>query len=247
MPRFPILPVLIAAVICHTGLAAGEAKMNEFPFEPTKDVRVSFDPAETAHNGGGCTVLRVRAAKEAAAECILMDFDHKALATVIEKNAKTKGMTIKLQLVLRGMVSLQKATIEAALLETPSEWLEGDKNFQMAVKGEVTPMAPAYQVDKWLNTKGKPVYDLRELFYDKISNGLLSMGNSKTVDVDPSQIEKTIELELDPKFAYNLVKNPASKGLILFTRSGDFNTAVDFYSKEQNGKPPKLVVSVPAK
>src|SRR5881628_521183 len=121
------LPAL-AFFFIHVAAAAAETpRANELSLPPVKDVRITFYPAESEFNGGASPRLRTSNIKLNAGEAIIMDFDRAAIAAFLEKN-KEKRVAAKLVMISRGLHHGSTAKIEAAALDTASDWNEGDKS-----------------------------------------------------------------------------------------------------------------------
>ncbi|MCW8130502.1 MAG: hypothetical protein KIS92_09155 [Planctomycetota bacterium] len=232
-----ILPVLCAVLGCLCEAAAEDSPL---ALPATKDVRVTFYPAEAEFNGGRSPRLRTSNIKLNAGEAILMDFDRAAVAAFLEKN-KARQVSAKLVLVSRGLRHGSSAKVEVAALDTASDWVEGEQAQAAAAKGEPTFKAAQHETKAWTTPDGKEVANLRDLFYDSAMDTLKTLLNENSVTVRTADSEKPVEVELDAKFLEHLAKAPACKGLIVFNR--DRSMLSDFYSREHDTHGPKLVLT----
>lgn len=223
------------------GEAADASRANALSLPAVKDVRVTFYPAESEFNGGTSPRLRTSNLKLNAGEAILMDFDRKALADFLDKN-KDKRVAAKLVLVSRGLHHGSTAKIEAAALDTSSDWNEGDKSQTKASKGEACFVAAQFETKPWTTAEGKEVPNLRDLLYDAKADTIKTVLNSNTLTVKESDAEKPVALELDAKFVEHLARAAECKGLVVFNR--DRNMLADFYSREQDNNAAKLVLTL---
>ena len=236
------LVLVLALALARSAIAAEPASSDPL-FVPTKDVRLSFFVDEVHYNGGQSSHLRARSVTKNAGEVFIIDFDRKAVATWIEKQ-KGKPVVGKLMMTCTGVGSAAKAKLETAVLETTADWVEGGQQGSTAAKGEPSFLEAQTGVAPWTNAKGKKVEDLRALFYDKAFDKVLAPANSTPLEVDAADKDKLVTVELDPVFMRHFA-SPTCKGLIFFTREGD--ATIDFYSREQVGKEPKLALSVVGK
>ena len=237
-----MLAVLVSGAVAVSTAAAGEAgPSNELSLPPTKDVRVTFHPTEADFNGGTSPRLRTSNIKLTAGEAIIMDFDRAGIAAFLDKS-KDKRIAARLILVSRGLHHGSTAKVEAAALDTASDWSEGDKSQAKAAKGEATFVAAQYETKPWTTADGKEVANLRELFYDSNADTIKTLLNANTLTVQASDAEKPVVLELDAKFVEHLAKAANCKGLIVFNR--DRAMLADFYSREHDRNGPKLVLAV---
>ena len=142
--------LIVLILLLSAGIAAAAEKdpANELSLPPTKDVRITFYPAEAEFNGGASPRLRTRNIKLNAGEAIIMDFDRAVLAAFMDKN-KDKHIAARLILVSRRLHHGSTAKIEAATLDTTSEWIEGDKSQTKASKGESTFVAAQFETKPW--------------------------------------------------------------------------------------------------
>ena len=232
-----VISVLLLATV--TGFAA-EPDPGELALPATKDVRVTGHPDEAEFNGGASPRLRTSNIKQNAAEVSLLDFDRAALAAFLEKN-KDKTVSAKLVLVSRGLHHGSSAKVELAALDTDSDWIEGDKNAAKAAKGEPAFVAAQFETKPWTSADGKELANLRELFYDTATDTVKTPLNANALTVKETEEDKAVSLSLDAKFLTHLATDARCKGLILFNR--DRTMLADFYSREQDGKGPKLVVT----
>lgn len=216
----------------------------ELALPASKDVRVTFHSTEAEFNGGASPRLRTSNIKINAGEAIIMAFDRAAIANFLEQH-KDRRVTAKLILVSRGLRHGSSAKIEAAALDTASDWNEGDKSQAKAAKGEAAFVAAQYETKAWTTADGKEVANLRELFYDRETDALKTLLNAHAVTVKAADAEKPVTLELDVKFIAHLAGAPACKGLIVFNR--DRTMLADFYSREHDRHGPRLVLSAAEK
>jgi len=235
------LPALAFFLIHAAAAAAEKPAANELSLPPAKDVRITFYPAESEFNGGASPRLRTSNIKLNAGEAIIMDFDRAAIAAFLDKN-KDKRVAAKLVMVSRGLHHGSTAKIEAAALDTASDWNEGDKTQTKASKGEATFVAAQFETKAWTTADGKEVPNLRDLFFDSASDTIKTLLNGPTLTVKAADTEKPVALELDATFVEHLARSANCRGLIVFNR--DRNMLADFYSREQDNNGPKLVLSV---
>ena len=221
--------------------AAAESDPGALTLPATKDVRVTCHRDEADFNGGASPRLRTSNIKQNAAEVTLLDVDRAALAAFLEKN-KDKTIAAKLVLVSRGLHHGSSAKVELAALDTDSDWIEGDKNAAKAVKGEPTFLAAQFETKLWTGADGKEVANLRDLFYDTAADTVKTPLNAHTLTVKASEEDKEVSFDLDAKFLTHVATDAHCKGLILFNR--DRNMLADFYSREQDGKGAKLVLTI---
>jgi hypothetical protein len=232
------LLLLLTSGLCA---AADAGPANALTLPAVKDVRVTFYPSEAEFNGGISPRLRTSNIKINAGEAILMDFDRKELAGFLDKN-KDKRFAAKLVLVSRGLHHGSTAKIEAAALDTASDWNEGDKSQTKAAKGEACFVAAQFETKPWTNAEGKEVANLRELLYDAKTDSIKTVLNSNTLTVKAGDAEKPVALELDAKFVEHLARAAECKGLVVFNR--DRNMLADFYSREHDSNAAKLVLTL---
>ena len=237
------LELCVIAVLSAGLASAAETDPHELTLPATKDVRITCHRDEAEFNGGASPRLRTSNIKANAGEIVIMDFDRATLAAFLEKN-KGKAITAKLVLISRGLHHGKTATVEAAALDTASEWTEGDKIQTKAAKGEAAFVAAQFETRAWTTADGKEVANLRDVFYDAATDAIKTSFNSKTLTINASEEDKPVAMELDAKFVEHLATSEQCKGLLVFNR--DRNMLADFYSREQDGKGPKLVLTVSA-
>ena len=227
--------------VCVLGVAwvaaAAAAGAASLKLEPTKDARVLGHRSEVGQNCGRSSRLRTVGIKQGSAEFVIMDFDRAALKAFLEKN---EGKTIsgKLVLVVR-QVQGPKTKLEVATIDAGVDWVEGTKSQQDAEKGECCALWAQQVVKKWAPADGKEVGRFKELVYD--GEKVTTVLNSKGVELAKDDGGKTVEIELDEKLVKHLGTNQNCRGLFLFHR--DPQAKVDVFSREQNRKQPRLVVT----
>ncbi len=237
--RAPILMIVLLLTLASTCTPAVETPAIETSFAATKDVRIPFDPSEVNFNCGQSARLRARDLGGKSGEAVVLDFERKAIASFLDAH-KRKRISAHLVIFCKeGQAA--SATVDAAILDTTSEWTEGTKNGATASEGEVTFAAAEFGGKPWTNADGKAVADFRELFYDKAYEKFRTLVNAHVVQVGPDDKGKPVRLELDGKFLECLARSPTCKGLILCTR-GD--ATADFSSREQSGQVPRLVLTI---
>lgn len=230
---------ITVATIGMLALAAG-VRAEPQEFLPTKDLRMMCHTEEQDFNGGQSTRLRTTGLERSGAEFPVMDFDHAALKTFLEAN-KDKKVTAKLVLVIREVAGVQDAPVklEAATVDAAADWNEGEGNQVKAKKGEACYNAAQLDEKKWATADGKEVDNFLALVQkDGQPTGKV---NSKGAEVAKDAADKTVEIVLDEAFLKHLATNAKCRGLFLFLR--DKSARVDLFSREQQAKTPKLVLS----
>lgn len=228
----------VATIAVLALVSAAQAEPQEFL--PTKDLRLMCHTEEQDANGGQSTRLRTTSLERSGAEFPVMDFDHAALKAFLDEN-KGKKVTAKLVLVIREVAGVQDAPVklEAAAVDSAVDWNEGEGNQVKAKKGEACYAAAQAEEKKWATADGKEVASFLELVQkDGQPTGLV---NGKGADVAKDAADKTVEIVLDEAFLKHLATDAKCRGLFLFLR--DKTARIDVFSREQNAKTPKLILS----
>ena len=225
---------LVVCVMCLAA-AAGAATLT---LEATKDGRILGHRSEVNQNCGKSSRLRTVGIMRGSAEFVIMDFDRARLKAFIEVN-KGKALSGKLMLNVRQVQGGEKAKLEVASLDCSVDWVEGEGSQKKAQRGEACALAAQFDVKKWAKADGTEVGRFKELVYD--GKEVTTVLNSKGVEVSKADAKKYVEIELDEALIKHLGTDANCRGLFLLHR--DKRVKADVYSREQNRRGPKLVVT----
>lgn len=229
---------LVCVFVVALVVAAGAAAAEELALPATRDARIMGHRTEVKYNGGTSSRLRAVSVTKSSAEFVIMDFDRAALKAFVDRH-KGKALTGKLVVFLRE-VQRDTAKVEVASLDSATDWNEGERSQQAAEKGECCAAAAQLDVKEWTRPDGTKVNTFRDLIYDAAAKKIRTVLNSKSVEVKAGQTG-TIEIELDEKLLRHIATNDKCRGIFLFHRSS--RAQVDFFSREQNRKVPRLTVA----
>ena len=227
------------ALVCGLVLMmASSAAAATLTLQATKDARILGHRSEVNQNCGKSARLRTVGITRGSAEFVIMDFDRASLKEFLEKN-KGKAVSGKLMLNVRQVQGAEKVKVEVATIDCAVDWVEGTGTQTKAKKGESCALAAQFEVKKWAKPDGTEVARFKAMVYD--GNEVTTVLNSKGVEVKPADAKKYVEIELDEKLIKHLGTDANCRGLFLFHR--DKRAKADIYSREQNRRAPKLVVT----
>ena len=227
--------VLTCALVLALVSGAAAATLT---LSPTKDARVLGHRSEVNQNCGKSTRLRMVGIARGTAEFVIMDFDRAQLKEFVETH-KEKTLSGKLMLNVREVQGGEKIKVEVATIDCGVDWAEGTGVQTKAKKGESCALAAQFEVKKWAKPDGTEVERFKPLVYD--GKEVTTVLNSKGVEVSQGDAGKYVEIELDEKLIKHLGTDANCRGLFLFHR--DKQAKADIYSREQNRRAPKLVVT----
>jgi hypothetical protein len=228
--------VLTCALVLVLAVAVA-ADAAQLSLEATRDARIMGHRAERDQNGGKCSRLRTVGVVRGSAEFMILDFDRAKLKGFLEKQ-KDKKISGTLQVQVREM-HCDKVKVEVATLDAGADWAEGERCQKKAKKGECCALAARMDEAKWTTADGKEVERFRDLVYD--GDKITTRVNSAGVEVTRKDEKSYVEIKLDEAFVKHLAAAEHCRGLFLFHR--DKQAKVDFFSREQNRREPKLVVT----
>lgn len=210
-------------------------KADTLTLPATRDTRMTHHSSELDNNSGKSNRLRVTSITKKSSEFVLLDFDRAALKAFLDQYAG-QDFEGKLSLVVRE-VQGGAAKVEVCALDSAVDWNEGDNDLKKAAPGEATAIEAQTGKTKWKTASGEEVEKFRDLIVK--DDAVVALVNSKGVTADNGSGE--IEIPLDDAFLRHLATDPNCRGIVLFHREP--NSKVDFFSRDQHGKSPKLVVS----
>jgi len=204
----------------------------------TKDARILGHRSEVNQNCGKSSRLRMVGITRGSAEFVIVDFNRAQLKEFLEQQ-KDKAVSGKLMINVREVKAGEKIKVEVATIDCAVDWVEGTGVQAKAKKGESCALAAQFETKKWAKPDGTEVARFKEMVYD--GNEVTTVLNSKGVEVRPADARKYVEIELDEKLIKHLGTDANCRGLFLLIR--DKKAKVDLYSREQNRRGPKLVVT----
>lgn len=225
---------LVATLAALVGTSGAES----LTLHPTRDTAVSGHPREAEYNNGRGTRLRTAALQGDDSGFVLIDFDREALADFIERHGE--DVSAKLVLHVR-QVQGGPATIEVGALDSSADWNEGRGAFGPAQEGEATARMAQHGLESWATPDGREVDTFRDLFYDPTTGEINMVLNRSTIEVEEADRLEAVEIVLDPELLAHMANSEHCRGLILFHRTE--GAKADFFSREQRGREPKLVVT----
>ena len=210
-------------------------KTDALSLPATRDARMTHHPSEIDNNSGRSNRLRVTSILKKSSEFVIIDFDRAALKAFVDKYAG-QDFEGKLVLVVRE-VQGGAAKVEVCALDSAVDWNEGETDLSKAQKGEASALEAQTGTTKWKTPDGQEVEKFKDLIYK--DDAVVPLVNSKSVNAENGSGE--VAIPLDDAFIRHLGMDPNCRGLVLFHR--EQNSKVDFFSRDQNGKVPKLEVS----
>lgn len=210
-----------------------ERKADKITLDATRDTRFTHHSQELNRNSGKSNRLRVRGIERGSAELVAIDFDRTKLKNFVEKY-EGQSFSGKLKLHVRDVLN-GSAKVEVCTLDAGVNWKEGKGNLDKGKPGEATALEAQVGSKKWVTPQGQEVKQFKDLVYKK--GQIVTVLNSAGVEIDGSG---PVEIPLDEKFIRHYAVSPDVKGMVLFHR--DNECKVDFFSKDQYGKVPTLVI-----
>ncbi len=208
-------------------------KADQITLEATRDTRFTHHSSEVNRNSGKSNRLRARGIERGSAELVVIDFDRPKLKSFVKKY-EGQSFSGKLKLHVR-QVQNGSAEIKVCALETGSEWNEGSGVLDKAKPGEATALEAQAGREKWVTPEGKEVKEIKDLIYR--DGEIIVKKNEHGLNVSDAG---PVEIKLDEEFIRHYATSPEVKGMVLYHWDND--SKVDFFSRDQYGKAPELVV-----